>query len=534
MKTRTTCTLAWSTLLSAFMLKSAFGQAGVPLWTNRFSAPFSPYSGANTLATDSLGHFYVTGYYGFSTNSSFATVKFTRDGVPLWTNLFRLAGYERNSADSIVLGSNSVFVTGYSTPTFSGRGKPLFTTIQYSTDGVALWTNHFESLCSISTNEYQVEGYTTTTIDDDNNVYVTSLVYGSASPPGTTNDFQIIKFSSVGLPLWTNRYDGFIHGDDRLVSAKILPSGHVVVTGTSTTVSNGSEIVTIAYVSSGTALWTNRFAGTGQAHASDLGVNEIGNTYVSGTISPGSFQSWDFVTLAYSETGTSLWTNYFGRKLGSADLGGLMAVKGGKVIVAGSSGTTLPVFAFDFAMVAYTYSGSLLWTNYYGSSGQSSDSRDDRPFGVAVDNAGNVYVTGWSSIPGQFSAQPDWATVGYAGDGTPLWTNWFGSSSSYGYDIPRQLTVDSEGNVVVVGTQQIPNTNAYASIIIKYAGASPSPVPLTIQQAGQDLVISWLDNRFVLQSAPAATGVFNIIAGATSPYTNQPSGSAQFFRLIAN
>jgi hypothetical protein len=213
-----------------------------------------------------------------------------------------------------------------------------------------------------------------------------------------------------------------------------------------------------------------------------------------------------------------------------------MVVKSGKVITTGSThGSAILGFGvFDFATVAYNYSGSPLWTNYYGSSGESFDSRDDQTVGIVMDGAGNAYVTGSSSFPGMYLNAADWATVGYAPDGTPLWTNWFGTSDSSSKDSPYQLTVDSEGSVIVIGSQQIPYTSAYASVIIKYAGVSPAPVPLTIQLAGQDLVLSWPDNRFGLQSAPAATGIFTNILGATSPYTNPVSGSAQFFRLKTN
>jgi hypothetical protein len=39
---------------------------------------------------------------------------------------------------------------------------------------------------------------------------------------------------------------------------------------------------------------------------------------------------------------------------------------------------------------------------------------------------------------------------------------------------------------------------------------------------------------FALQSAPAASGSFTNIPGATSPYTNPISGGQQFFRLISD
>ena len=58
-----------------------------------------------------------------------------------------------------------------------------------------------------------------------------------------------------------------------------------------------------------------------------------------------------------------------------------------------------------------------------------------------------------------------------------------------------------------------------------------TPIPLTIQSAGNAVVLSWTNSAFNLQSAPAVTGTYISIPGATTPYTNHISGAQQFFRL---
>jgi len=59
-------------------------------------------------------------------------------------------------------------------------------------------------------------------------------------------------------------------------------------------------------------------------------------------------------------------------------------------------------------------------------------------------------------------------------------------------------------------------------------------VPLPIQTLGNAVVLSWNDPWFALQSAPAATGAYTNILGATSPYTNSMVGPQRFFLLIGN
>ena len=49
-----------------------------------------------------------------------------------------------------------------------------------------------------------------------------------------------------------------------------------------------------------------------------------------------------------------------------------------------------------------------------------------------------------------------------------------------------------------------------------------------------ELVLSWTNAGFNLQSAPTMTSTFTNIPGATSPYTNSLAAPRQFFRLAGN
>jgi uncharacterized repeat protein (TIGR03803 family) len=61
---------------------------------------------------------------------------------------------------------------------------------------------------------------------------------------------------------------------------------------------------------------------------------------------------------------------------------------------------------------------------------------------------------------------------------------------------------------------------------------------LTLLRSGTNVILTWPPNAagfdytgFSLQSAPAITGMFTNISGATSPYTNPVAGGQEFFRL---
>lgn len=55
------------------------------------------------------------------------------------------------------------------------------------------------------------------------------------------------------------------------------------------------------------------------------------------------------------------------------------------------------------------------------------------------------------------------------------------------------------------------------------------PILLTLLSLGNTVVLSWTEPAFALQAAPAVTGVFTNILGATSPHTNLITGGQRFF-----
>jgi hypothetical protein len=60
-----------------------------------------------------------------------------------------------------------------------------------------------------------------------------------------------------------------------------------------------------------------------------------------------------------------------------------------------------------------------------------------------------------------------------------------------------------------------------------------SPVSMKIQRLGTNVVLSWNDPSFFLQSSLVVTGGYSKITGATSPFTNPANGNRQFFRLVS-
>jgi hypothetical protein len=299
----------------------------------------------------------------------------------------------------------------------------------------------------------------------DGNVIVTGFSVGS----GSATDFATIKYSSTGAELWVRRYNGPANSNDEAHGLAVDTNGNVYVCGFSFGIGSSSDFATVKYSSTGVALWTNRYDGPGSGADAALGIalDPNGNVYVTG-YSTGSGGYYDYATLAYSSAGLALWTN--------------------------------------------RYSGP----------GDGEDSAR----AIAVDTNGNVFVTGYSTVGGN----RDYATAAYSSTGIALWTNRYDGPAA-GFDEAYAVGLDGHGNVYVTG-QSPGSDGSFDYATIKHASMVPSPVPLQIKGAGDKVALSWGDARFALQSAPAVSGTYTNIPGATSPHTNSVTG-AQYFRLKA-
>lgn len=122
----------------------------------------------------------------------------------------------------------------------------------------------------------------------------------------------------------------------------------------------------------------------------------------------------------------------------------------------------------EYATVKYSTAGEELWVAHYDGSGG-----DDEAHALALDDEGNVYVTGGS---GGSDTNSDYATVKYSPAGEELWVARYVTPAIMDVKV-NGLVLDSRGNVYVTGGWNFADKE-WNSATIKYTqGFGPEMLP---------------------------------------------------------
>jgi hypothetical protein len=452
--------LACAVLLLGPLLVLA--QSDKQVWVQRFGTTYGSKELARSIARDSAGNVVVAGDSDEGgLGSAILVIKYSPAGQGLWTNRYNIPGDDHAAAVALD-GNGNVFVTGSS--------GSQFVMFAYSSLGVPLWTNQFNESAGPS----YTERPSAPAVDNSGNVFITgpshvggsvafaTLKYSSAGVPLWTNIFvptdnvgylasalavdnagnvvvrggkYTIKYAGNGVPIWTNRCPGAGFLLDLPRSLAMDGTGNVLLMGQSDGAGNFPNDLIVKYSGDGVALWTNRYPGYGQS----LAIDPAGNAAVTGDLFPGSHSA--IATIKYSAAGTPVWTNQYDLDASNFPFTTVAAGSNGDIFVSGYS-----PYGVDQVTIKYSGAGSALWTRDVHT-GSEWDEDYPRPHpALVIDPSGNALVTGYFFN----DYTTDFIVRKYDAGGTEVW------ASSYDGNVkvsssPSAVAVDSSGNIIVTG-----------------------------------------------------------------------------------
>ncbi|MCG3120256.1 MAG: hypothetical protein ALAOOOJD_02908 [bacterium] len=190
--------------------------------------------------------------------------------------------------------------------------------------------------------------------------------------------------------------------------------------------------------------------------ATAMALDSAGNVYVTGrnyNFTSGA----DYLTIKYDAAGKQIWTARYDGESHDDDFVAAIAVdRAGNVYVTGKSegvGT-----AFDYVTIKYNNAGVQEWVVRYN----GPENADDEAIALAVDSSGNIYVTG-SSVGTNY----DYATIKYTTTGLQEWIVRYNGPENLD-ERPVALAIADSGNICVTGSGQRSKVGPYDYVTIKY------------------------------------------------------------------
>lgn len=189
------------------------------------------------------------------------------------------------------------------------------------------------------------------------------------------------------------------------------------------------------------------------SEAHDVVIDSAGNVYVAGSGKVAS-TDYNYVTVKYNTVGVEQWIATYNGSGNTRDEAFAIALdESGNVFVTGSSGG-------DIVTIKYSNSGIRQWVSRYDGKGDESDVGKD----IVIDEKGEVYVTGKAHDP---ETDYDYITIKYNAQGQKYWALRYNGPGN-GVDEAVALALDSDGNVYVTGFSDGGNSTRFDYATIKY------------------------------------------------------------------
>ncbi len=421
------------------------------------------------------------------------------DLVPAW-----IARLPVGSSLSAGLGGMVVDPSGvtYVTGTSGSSGNNDITTAAYAADGSLLWAKVFDG---VQQWHDQARGIT---LGPDGSVWV------CGNTPGPTSRAKVLVLNYAatdGTLRRTIEYTSDPGYSEAGASIAVDAQGNIYVGGG--TNGDGSDVFVLSFNPNGGLRWRKTWDGPAfgpysQDHLQKIMLDPNGDlvAMIDGVMN--SLHS-DYVIIKYNpDTGATIWEKYWG--LNGDDFPNNMEIgAGGDIFV---SGTALALEGNNrYGTIRLRGSdGQLLWQDYSGRDYRNSQR------GLAIDNAGGVYVTGSVDPDGDRSNSNDkFYTVKLdAATGAQQWSHLYGANCVGCFDAPGGIVGDSAGNIFLAGST---SSAPYSSDMILFVLDSATGLETTrgvIDGNANESVGAGILRLDALQNLLIGGGAYNVNTGA--------------------
>jgi hypothetical protein len=339
----------------------------------------------------------------------------------------------------------------------------------------------------------------------DGNYIVSAMVRGMGAG---YNDFLLMKINTSGGLLWAKTYGGT--GDDNAYFVTSCSDGGYILSGSTNSFGNGTDVYLVRTDSDGNLLWSKTIGGP----YTDIGwfVLEMsdGSFYTCGQTNSFGGNTYDGYLIKNDPQGNLLWTKVFNGTHYDVFYG-MSKTKDGGLIITGQIGTN-SFGSSDIWLVRTDANGDTLWTSIYGKitedAGWAVTETDDGGFAVTGDMHKDTITPGahhtvllktnsagymqWAKLYGSNpGAEIGYdlrqtsdhgytilGNTGYYGNGTKdillfhtdssgelEWANTFGSSMQD--DSWQVRETADKGNIIIAATENFGANNYWDMYIVK-------------------------------------------------------------------
>ena len=338
----------------------------------------------------------------------------------------------------------NVFVTGYTEDDLGGKsaGNDDLFLLKYDAEGTLVWKTQ------VGSSSYEFARDLAT--DPAGNIYMTGYTLGDLGGKNAGSyDLFVIKFGPSGKKLWAQQV-----GTSKTEHAYGIATdskGNIYTTGFTNGNLEGSnaglsDLFVLKYAPDGTLLWTRQFGTEQFEYARGIATDADDNVFIAGYTNGGldgaNSGNEDLFVIKYSAEGERLWTKQLGTATSDVAYGVATDINGDAYIAGYTEGG---LGGNELFVMKFSKDGDQHWTRRLGSA------KTDYARGVATDNEGNVYATGYTdgALDGNTSAGDfDIFFIKYDTDGAKK-ASW--QLGTIGPDYAYSIATDNDGNAYVAG-----------------------------------------------------------------------------------